>query len=285
MNTDDNWRTLRRLVITVMRGNRPMTVAEIIRAIYRRFGVKTDERSVRAVLMSSGFAPMRPRFRFLQRSVRWELVEAGPADDPGTAGAPVPAKPFLQRLSGATAAELTFREEEPPTDAIGRAVWLSSGNGAGRVKCANQAAQFRWCDTIASLWLATELINSYSRLGARPRSQLRLQHLGQRYEQITRTGSIRPPVNRLRVTGPGVTSAVAQGSLDLGNAAPRRGGLARKAGSQGGLHADAVHPAVLAQGGAAVVKRDPNNRWPQGHRELWRARAVLARIDENATGP
>jgi hypothetical protein len=99
-----------------------MTVPEIVRAIHRRFRLKTDARSVRVILKSSGFVPARPRFRFLQRSVRWALVEAGPSEDPGTSGAPVPAKPYLPKLSGAAAAELTFREKEPPTDAIGRVV-------------------------------------------------------------------------------------------------------------------------------------------------------------------
>ena len=122
MNPDDYQPKLRQLVVTVMRDNRTMTVPEIISAIYRRYGVKTDARSVRRVLRSSGFAPTRQRFRFLRRSVRWTLVKAGPSDDPGTSGAPVPARPYLPRLSGAAAAELTFREEEPPTNAIGRVV-------------------------------------------------------------------------------------------------------------------------------------------------------------------
>jgi len=111
------------MVVAVMQGNRPMTVPEIVRAIHRRFEVRTDKRNVRVILMStpSRFSPTR-RFRFLQRSVRWRLVEAGPSDDPGTSGAPVPAKPFLPRLSGAAAAELKFREDEPPTNAIGPVV-------------------------------------------------------------------------------------------------------------------------------------------------------------------
>lgn len=63
------------------------------------------------------FKERRPRF--LQRSTRWQLVEAGPADVPGTA-APVPARPYRPSLSGAAAAALTFDEDQPPPNAIGR---------------------------------------------------------------------------------------------------------------------------------------------------------------------
>ena len=109
------------MVVTVMRAGQPMTVTEIVRAIRRRFDVKIHAGSVRTVLASSrSFAHTRPRFAFLQRSTLWKLVEAGPSADPGTSGAPVPARPHRPTLSGAAAAELTFREEEPPTDGIGR---------------------------------------------------------------------------------------------------------------------------------------------------------------------
>ncbi len=47
-------------------------------------------------------------------------VEPGSADSPGASGARVPSRPFPPTLSGAAAADLTFREEEPPPDAIGR---------------------------------------------------------------------------------------------------------------------------------------------------------------------
>jgi len=110
------------LISLVMRGSRPMTASEIARAIRRRSKVKTDARSVATVLMVHPRHFMRSprRFLFFQRSSRWVLVEAGPADSPGTAGAPVPAWPYRPTLSGAAAASLTFRDEEPPTNAIGK---------------------------------------------------------------------------------------------------------------------------------------------------------------------
>jgi hypothetical protein len=111
---------LAELISLVMRGSRPMTASEIARAVRRRTKVKTDARSVTAVLMVHPRHFMRVRRRFFQRGGRWELVEVGPADSPGTAGAPVPAWPYPPALSGAAAATLTFREEEPPTNAIGK---------------------------------------------------------------------------------------------------------------------------------------------------------------------
>ena len=49
-----------------------------------------------------------------------EPIEAGPSDSPGAAGAPVPSRPYPPTLSGAAAADLSFREDEPPANAIGR---------------------------------------------------------------------------------------------------------------------------------------------------------------------
>jgi hypothetical protein len=113
---------LAELIRMVMRGSRPMTASEIARAIRRRTKVKTDARSVATVLMVHPRHFMRSprRLFFFQRSSRWQLVEVGPTDSPGTAGAPVPAWPYAPMLSGAAAASLTFREEEPPTNAIGK---------------------------------------------------------------------------------------------------------------------------------------------------------------------
>jgi len=110
---------LAELIVSVMRGHRPMTASEIARAIHRRDKVKTDGRSVTAVLVDSRHF-RRSRRRFFQRGARWELVEVGPADNPGTAGASVPARPYPPTLSGAAAVDLSFREDEPPTNAIGR---------------------------------------------------------------------------------------------------------------------------------------------------------------------
>lgn len=112
------------LVAGVMRGNQPMTDGQIVRALHRRAHVSTDARSVRHVLTKNQrrFRPVGSRFNLFRRGVRWLLVEAGSADDPGHAGAPVPARPYRPLLSGAAAVPLAFREEDPPTGAIGRAV-------------------------------------------------------------------------------------------------------------------------------------------------------------------
>ena len=122
MASEAGFHRLTELVAFAMRANSPMTEHEIVRAIYRLARVKTDARSVRLILMSDRrrFGLLRPRFRFFQRSTRWQLVEVGSADNPGTAGAPVPARPYPPTLPGAAAAELTYREDEPPTNAIGR---------------------------------------------------------------------------------------------------------------------------------------------------------------------
>ena len=110
---------LAELVVSVMRGHRPMTASEIARAIQRHAQVKTDARGVTSILVDSRHF-RRSRRRFFQRGARWELVEVGPADHPGPAGAPVPARPYPPTLSGAAAADLSFREDEPPASAIGR---------------------------------------------------------------------------------------------------------------------------------------------------------------------
>src|SRR2546428_10627735 len=52
-------------------------------------------------------------------------VEAGSADDPGGAGAAVPARPYPPTLSSGAAAALTVEQDEPTTNAAGQA-------GAGR---------------------------------------------------------------------------------------------------------------------------------------------------------
>lgn len=122
MASEAGFHRLTRLVALAMGGNPPMTERQIVREIYRLTKVKTDARSVGLVLMSDRrrFGLVRPRFRFFQRSARWQLVEVGSSDHPGTAGAPLPARPYPPTLSGAAAVELIFREDEPPTNAIGR---------------------------------------------------------------------------------------------------------------------------------------------------------------------
>jgi hypothetical protein len=110
---------LAELIVWEMRGHRPMTASEIARAIRRHAKVKTDARSVISILVAM-HQFRQSRRRFFQRGAKWELVEVGPAHDPGTAGAPVPARPYPPTLSGAAAADLSFRDDVPPTNASGR---------------------------------------------------------------------------------------------------------------------------------------------------------------------
>lgn len=108
------------LIYYVMRGRGAMTTAQIASAMRRRTGVKTKVRTVSEILQMQPHRFKRLPRRFLQRSTRWELVEVSSSDAPGAAGAPIPARPYPPTLSGAAAAELIFREDEPPTNAIGR---------------------------------------------------------------------------------------------------------------------------------------------------------------------
>lgn len=109
------------LIAAVMRGNRPLTERQIVSALQRRARFKTTVARVRAVLCADPhrFMPARARFRVLWRRTRWRLVEAGPSSDPGSAGAPVPARPHRPLLSGAAAAELVFRDDDPWPSAVG----------------------------------------------------------------------------------------------------------------------------------------------------------------------
>src|ERR1700716_101154 len=112
------------LMVSVMRENHPMTDKQIVRELQSRAKIKTDARCVRTVLMSRPrrFGQVRPRFQIFRRRVRWRLVEAGPGNTSGSAGAPVPAWPYRPSLSGAAAAPLAFRDTEPPANAVGRSV-------------------------------------------------------------------------------------------------------------------------------------------------------------------
>jgi len=108
-----------------------MTAAEIASAASRRSHRKIDRRNVEKILMPlaggvvtvSGMPPRmvlrQRRRRLLQQVVRWRLVEA-PASPPDASEAPVPAWPYPPTLSGAAAVPLTFRDDEPPANAIGR---------------------------------------------------------------------------------------------------------------------------------------------------------------------
>lgn len=120
--SDGSWYRLRALIVDAMRDRQPMTVRQIVAEVHRRSRVRTNAWSVRRILGSGGFAPAHVRFAWLRRSERWCLVEAGPAGDSGPAGSLVPARPTPPFLSGAAAAQLTFREEDPPPQAIGRLI-------------------------------------------------------------------------------------------------------------------------------------------------------------------
>jgi hypothetical protein len=121
MSSELDSNALADLVASVLRGNGPMTTHEIAKALKRR-SVQIDAERVTRILLANRrrFGLHKPRF--FQRRAKWHLVEAGPADDPGHAGAPVPAWPYRPTLSGSAAAPLSFREDDPPTNAMGRAV-------------------------------------------------------------------------------------------------------------------------------------------------------------------
>ena len=121
MTPDPDSQKLADLVASVLRDSPPMTTREIATAIQRR-GTKIDARGITLVLLENRRRFRLHKARFLQRRAKWQLVEAGPADDPGNAGAPVPAWPYRPTLSGSTAAPLAFREDDPPTNALGPAM-------------------------------------------------------------------------------------------------------------------------------------------------------------------
>jgi hypothetical protein len=122
---------LLKLIVTVMHDGRPMTAGEIARAVSKSSARKVDRRSIETVLapLAGGVVTVAgapPRIficerhrRLFQRTMRWRLVDA-PASPPDAAGAPVPAWPYPPTLSGAAAAPLAFRDDEPPTNAIGK---------------------------------------------------------------------------------------------------------------------------------------------------------------------
>jgi hypothetical protein len=120
-----------KLIVTVMHDGRPMTAAEIAKVASKSSARRVDRRSVEAMLRSAagevvilpGVSPCRiipqRRRRLLQRATRWRLVVV-PASPPNTSGSPVPAWPYPPTLSGTAAVPLTFGEDEPPTNAIGK---------------------------------------------------------------------------------------------------------------------------------------------------------------------
>jgi len=122
---------LLKLIVTVMYDRRPMTAAEIAKAVSKIGARKTDRRKVEAVLvplvgglvavagLPAGRLIRRRGRGLFRRATRWRLV-GEVASPPDASGAPVPAWPYAPMLSGAAAATLTFREDEPPTNAIGK---------------------------------------------------------------------------------------------------------------------------------------------------------------------
>jgi hypothetical protein len=113
---------LRALIVGALRERELMTARQIVRAIRRDARVRTDVRSVRFILQAGGFARVRSKFVPFIKVARCRLAEAGPADGPGRSGAPVPARPYRPVLGGTAAAHLVFRDEDPPTAAVGRPI-------------------------------------------------------------------------------------------------------------------------------------------------------------------
>jgi hypothetical protein len=120
------------LIVTVMYESPDMTAAQIAKLATNRSARQVDGRSVEAILtplaggvVSVAGVPrcqvMRRRRGLLRRAVRWSLVEApASGSPPDTSSAPMPARPYPSSSSGAAAANLTFRVDEPPTNVIGK---------------------------------------------------------------------------------------------------------------------------------------------------------------------
>ena len=120
------------LIVTVMYESPPMTSVQIALAATNRSTRRVDRRQVETLLgsLGGGFVSVAgmPRCQvihrrrgLLRRAVRWSLVEAPASGSPPDAsGAPVPARPYPSTSSGAAAATLAFRPDEPPTNAAGK---------------------------------------------------------------------------------------------------------------------------------------------------------------------
>jgi hypothetical protein len=121
------------LIVKVLYQSPGMTSGQIATMATNRSAHRIDRRNVDGVLtrLAGGVVSVagiprcqivRSRHRgFFRRAVRWSLVEAPAAGSgPDAWGAPVPARPAPSLSSGAAAATLTFRADDPPTNAIGR---------------------------------------------------------------------------------------------------------------------------------------------------------------------
>jgi hypothetical protein len=107
-------------VVDVMRGGAPMTAGEIAKAASRKGLRRVGRRSVEKILKHHSLVFEIHSFRHFLSAARWRLADAGSAGGPDVAGAPVPAWPRPPSSSGTAAADLTFLEDEPPINAIGK---------------------------------------------------------------------------------------------------------------------------------------------------------------------
>ena len=120
------------LIVKVMYERADMTATEIAKVATKRIAQKVDKRGVETILtqIAGGVVSVAdvPRCQvvgrrrgLVRRAVRWSLVEApASGSPPDTSSAPVPARPYPSSSSGAAAANLTFRADEPPTNVIGK---------------------------------------------------------------------------------------------------------------------------------------------------------------------
>jgi hypothetical protein len=119
------------LIVKVMHESPDLTAAAIARLVSNRTARRVDRRHVDSILgrvegdivSVTGVPPCRVvrrrRRGLFRRAAQWRLVEA-PASPPDSHEAPVPARPYKPTISGAAAATLSFRKDEPPTDAVGK---------------------------------------------------------------------------------------------------------------------------------------------------------------------
>jgi len=112
-------RLLRAVIEVMVWAKAPMTAREIARAASRSGLRRSGRRSVERILKHNSLLfELHSRRHFLS-AARWRLVQAN-ASPPDASGAPVPAWPYRPALSGAAAVPLTFRKDDPPTNAIGK---------------------------------------------------------------------------------------------------------------------------------------------------------------------
>jgi hypothetical protein len=122
------------LVVKVIHDCPGSTAAEIARLATIRSARHLDRRKVEAILrpLAGGYVSVSGvpysqvlcvrRRGLLRRAARWSLLEVpASGSGPDASGAPVPARPTPRTSSGAAAASLTFRPDDPPTNAIGLA--------------------------------------------------------------------------------------------------------------------------------------------------------------------